>query len=44
MRQAFIKMLAHTEAFIDFEADETADARLSDSFKQVLHDAEELAL
>ena len=30
-----IKNLAHCEAYIDFEADELADSRLSETFKEV---------
>lgn len=32
-------MLAKVEAYIDFEADETSDARLSGTFKVVLGEA-----
>ena len=32
-------MLAKVEAYIDFEADETSDARLSGTFKAVLGEA-----
>ena len=43
LKEEILRMVAHTEAFIDFEADETADARLSDSYQHVLEDANNLA-
>ena len=37
-------MLAKVEAYIDFEADETADPRLSGTFQNVMEDAKRLEL
>ena len=34
-----IRMLAHCEAFIDFEADETSDPRLSNVFVNLTNEA-----
>lgn len=42
LRTRLIKMLAHCEAFIDFEAEETSDPRLSDVFVQLTEEAAEL--
>lgn len=39
LRTRLIKMLAHCEAFIDFEAEETSDPRLSDVFVQLTEEA-----
>lgn len=36
MRDQLIQMLAHCEAYIDFEADETSDARLSETFQNLV--------
>ena len=35
-------MLAHCEAYIDFEADELSDPRLSDAFKNLTVKAKEI--
>ena len=38
-----IKCLAHCEAYIDFEADEISDPRLSQTFVEVTKDVEEMS-
>jgi tRNA U34 5-carboxymethylaminomethyl modifying GTPase MnmE/TrmE len=42
MRERLIRNLAHCEAFIDFEADELSDSRLTDTFKEVSAEIEDI--
>jgi len=38
LRTELIRMVAHCEAYIDFEADELSDPRLSESFSLLIED------
>ena len=38
LKQDLIQMLAHCEAYIDFEADELSDPRLSETFEKLTHE------
>ena len=42
MRTQLITMLAHCEAYIDFEADELSDPRLAETFRELIIKAKEI--